>query len=163
MGKREVRIIFVRKRVTVALLILVSTAMLSLIWFLSGKAYSSEKRGPAVQVATLLRADEQPTARTLAALMPLLADVVAFVPWGFLMFLAVDAPKRTESAAASSRFRSYLLTVIAALLFAVAIDLWQYALPTRVTSFGDAIFNAAGALVGAVLAHLRRAVRIRFD
>jgi glycopeptide antibiotics resistance protein len=156
MGKREVRTILVRKRVTVALLVLVSVAMLALIWSLSGRAYSSDKRGPAQQVATILHADEQPTARTLAALMPLLADVVAFIPWGFLAFLAVDAPKR-------SRLRSYLLTVIAALLFAGAIDLWQYLLPTRVTSFGDAIFNAAGALAGAVLAHLRRAVRIRFD
>jgi VanZ family protein len=36
-------------------------------------------------------------------------------------------------------------------------------LPTRVTSFGDTIFNFAGALIGASLGHLRRTVRIRFD
>ena len=48
--------------------------------------------------------------------------------------------------------------------FALALVLWQYALlPTRVTTFGDTIFNLAGALIGASLGHVRRTVRIRFD
>src|ERR1041385_2165572 len=101
MGKREVRVIIVRKRVTVALLILVSVAMLSTIGFLSGKAYSNELRGPAEEFVTLLQY------RSLASVMPLLADVIAFLPWGFLAFVAFDRKGRP-------RFRSYLWTCAAA-------------------------------------------------
>src|SRR6185369_8790594 len=91
----------------------------------------------------------------IAAVMPLLADVIAFLPWGFLAFIALDTKGRR-------RFRSYLLTCAAAVAFALALVLWQYLLPTRVTTFGDTIFNLAGALLGASIGHLRRTVRIQF-
>jgi len=155
MGKREVRVIVIRKRVTVTLLVLVSVAMLSLIGFLSGKAYSSEWRGPAEEVVTLMQFRTAPDSRLIAAVMPLSADVIAFLPWGFLTFMAIDSKERR-------RFRSYLLTCALAVAFALALVLWQYALPTRVTTFGDTIFNLAGALLGAVLGHLRRTVHVRF-
>lgn len=157
MGKREVRVIVIRRRVTAALLILVSVAMLSLIGFLSGKTYSSETRGPAAEVVTLTQFRSVSYARLIAALMPLLADVIAFVPWGFLAFMVLDKKERP-------RFRTYVLTCAAAVAFALGLVLWQYALlATRVTTFGDTIFNFAGALIGATLGHLRRSVRIRFD
>jgi glycopeptide antibiotics resistance protein len=157
MGKREVRVIVIRKRVTAALLILVSVAMLSLIGFLSGKAYSSETRGPAEEVVALIQFRSAPDGRIIAALMPLLADVIAFLPWGFLAFMVLDAKERP-------RFRTYLLTCAAAVAFALGLVLWQYALlETRVTTFGDTIFNLGGALIGASLGHLRRTVHIRFD
>ena len=82
-------------------------------------------------------------------MMPLLADVIAFLPWGFLAFMALDQKGRP-------RFRSYLLTCAGAVLFALLLVLWQYFLPTRVTTFGDTIFNFAGALIGASLGHLRQ-------
>jgi len=155
MGKREVRVIVIRRRVTVALLVLVSAAMLSLIGFLSGKTYSSETHAPAEEIVALMQFRSE--VNLLAAVMPLLADVIAFVPWGFLAFLALDMNGRR-------RFRTYLLTCAAAMAFALALVLWQYALlPTRVTTFGDTIFNVAGALIGASLGHVRRTVRIRFD
>jgi glycopeptide antibiotics resistance protein len=151
MGKREVRVIVIRRRVTVALLVLVSAAMLSLIGFLSGKAYSSEMHAPAEELMALMEL------RSLAAAMPLFADVIAFLPWGFLAFIALDGRE-------TRRFRTYLLTCVAAMLFALALVLWQYALlPTRVTTFGDTIFNLAGALLGAAMGHLRRTVHVRFD
>lgn len=157
MGKREVRVIVIRRRVTVALLVLASAAMLSLIGFLSGKTYSSETHAPAEEIVALLNFRSAPEVHTLAAVMPLLADVIAFVPWGFLAFIALDMKERR-------RFRTYLLTCAAAMAFALALVLWQYALlPTRVTTFGDTIFNLAGALIGAFLGHVRRTVRIRFD
>src|SRR5690242_19961974 len=127
MGKREMRVIVIRRRVTVALLILVSAAMLSLIGFLSGKTYSSETHAPAEELMALVQS------RSLAAAMPLLADVIAFLPWGFLAFMAIDVQGRP-------RVRTYVWTCGAALLFALALVLWQYALlPTRVTTFGDTI------------------------
>ena len=155
MGKREVRVIVIRKRVTVTLLVLVSAAMLSLIGFLSGKAYSSELRGPAEEVVTLMQFRAAPDSRLIAAVMPLFADVIAFLPWGFLAFMAIDSKERR-------RFRSYLLTCALAVAFSLALVVWQYALPTRVTTFGDTIFNLAGALLGAALGHLRRTVHVRF-
>jgi glycopeptide antibiotics resistance protein len=148
-------VIIVRKRVTVALLILVSVAMLSTIGFLSGRTYSSELRGPAEEFVTLLQFRSAPDGHPITAVMPLLADVIAFLPWGFLMFLALDRKGRP-------RFRSYLWTCAAAVAFALALVLWQYLLPTRVTTFGDTIFNLAGALLGASLGHIRRTVRIQF-
>ncbi|HJW92115.1 MAG TPA: VanZ family protein [Thermoanaerobaculia bacterium] len=156
MGKREVRVIVVRKRVTVALLILVSVAMLSLIGFLSGRTYSSELRGPAEELVTLLQVRSPTDTHLIAAGMPLVADVLAFLPWGFLAFVALDTKGRR-------RFRSYLWTCAAAVAFALALVWWQYLLPTRVTTFGDTIFNLAGALIGASLGHLRRTVRIQFS
>jgi len=36
-------------------------------------------------------------------------------------------------------------------------------LPTRVTTISDSIANAAGAFAGAVAAHLRKRVRVRFE
>jgi glycopeptide antibiotics resistance protein len=155
MGKREVRVIVVRKRVTAALLILVSAAMLGTIAFLSGKAYSSEWRGPGEDFMTLMQFRSASGGRLIMSVMPLLADVIAFLPWGFLMFVALDTKGRR-------RFRSYLLTCAAAVAFALALVLWQYLLPTRVTTFGDTIFNLAGALLGASIGHLRRTVRIQF-
>ena len=155
MGKREVRVIVIRRRVTVALLVLVSAVMLSLIGFLSGKTYSSETHAPAEEIVALMQFRSE--VNLLAAVMPLLADVIAFLPWGFLAFIAFDTKERR-------RFRTYLLTCAAAMAFALALVLWQYALlPTRVTTFGDTIFNVAGALIGASLGHVRRTVRIRFD
>jgi glycopeptide antibiotics resistance protein len=156
MGKREVRVIVVRKWMTVTLLVLLSAGMLSLIWFLSGKAYSSEKRGVAEQVAVLLRIDAVSNAGVIAALMPLLADVIAFVPWGFLAFMIVT-PARSSA-------RGYALTCLAAAGFSLAMVLWQeLLLPTRVTTWGDTIFTTAGALAGAGLGHLRRTLRVRFN
>ena len=157
MGKREVRVIVIRRRVTVALLVVVSAAMLSLIGFLSGKTYSSETHAPAEELLALMQSRSGEDVHRLAAAMPLLADVIAFLPWGFLAFMAFDLQGR-------GRFRTYLLTSAAAMLFAIALVLWQYALlPTRVTTFADTIFNLAGALLGASLGHLRRSVRVRFD
>ena len=62
------------------------------------------------------------------------ANVLFFVPWGFLTFIAFDTPKRR-------RARTYLLTFVAAAIFATAMEIWQTFLPTRVTSPVDAIAN----------------------
>ena len=88
--------------------------------------------------------------------MPVIANILLFVPWGFLAFVALDSPQRP-------RRTTYLLTIIGALVVAVALSVWQEFLPTRVTSLPDALANAAGALAGAALGHARKGVRVRFD
>lgn len=158
MGKVQVRIIRVRKWATLALLVVASAALLGLALFLSGKAYSNDKP-PAELIETAVdrwqRGPESFT-RLLATLMPAIANALLLVPWGFLAFLLFDRPGRP-------RTRTYLLTCLAALLFVLAADTWQTFLPTRVTSWFDAIWNVSGALAGAALGHLRKTLRFRFE
>ena|SRR5688500_9480367 len=156
MGKREVRVVVVSKPVTIVLLTLVSAGMIALLYFLSGKAYVRDSHPATEVVMRFLRRDDPPRDAVLAALMPIIANALFFVPWGFLTFIAFDTPKRR-------RFRTYLMTFAAAAVFATALEIWQTFLPTRVTSPIDAIANAAGALLGAIGGHLRKEIHVRFE
>ena len=158
MGKRQVQAIVVRKAVTVALLLAVSAAMAALVWFLSGKAYAAETHPLREMLARLLGSRRGSLSRDalLAFLMPVIGNMLLFVPWGFLAFVAFDSATRP-------RARTYAITITAAAVFALAMLLWQMALPTRVTSLPDTISNCAGALAGAALGHARKSMRVRFD
>jgi VanZ family protein len=155
MGVSQVRTIRVSKRVSSLLLILVSIGIAALIWSLSGRAYA--KHGIGELVARLMEQPKPPSNdRLIAALMPVLADVLLFVPWGFLMFVVVDRPSRRRSI-------SYAITFVTGLLFALVLSAWQLTLPTRVTTYADAVTNAFGALAGAACGHVRKGLRVRFD
>ncbi|HWS71514.1 MAG TPA: VanZ family protein [Thermoanaerobaculia bacterium] len=155
MGRSELRVIRVRKRVSVLLLVLVSAAIAALLWWLSGRAYS--RVGTAELVARLADAPSAVTNdRVIASLMPVVANVLLFVPWGFLLFVVLDGPSRP-------RRRSYALTFACGLLFALGLAAWQLLLPTRVTTFADAFPNGLGALAGAACGHLRKQVHLRFE
>jgi glycopeptide antibiotics resistance protein len=157
MGKREVRMIVVPKWATIALLIAVSAVMAALILYLSGKAYTNGREPLRDLLLRLMqRGGEIPRHAIVASIMPTLANILFFLPWGFLMFLAVDTPSR-------SRGKSYLITVISGALFAIAMEVWQSFLPTRVMGLPDTVANAFGALAGAVAGHLRKRVRVQFD
>jgi glycopeptide antibiotics resistance protein len=155
MGRSEVRVIRVSKRVSGVLLALVSAAIVALLWWLSGRAYS--RLGTAELVARLAESPRSfSNDRVIAALMPVVANMLLFVPWGFLLFVVLDRPTRP-------RRRSYALTLAAALLFAIGLAAWQLLLPTRVTTFADAFPNGLGALAGAAFGHLRKQLHLRFD
>ena len=157
MGKRHVHIIEVPKAVTAALLALTTVAMVSLVYFLSGKAYV----GDAHPVRDLLKRfltgprSVSPDA-ILASLTPAIANILLFIPWGFFAFLAADSSSRP-------RTRTYAITCAAAVVFAFLMYFWQAHLPTRVTALRDTIPHALGALAGAALGHARKTVRVRFD
>jgi glycopeptide antibiotics resistance protein len=156
---RAMHVIHVRKGTTVALLVFTSGVMVAMLYLLSGRAYAAETHPYREIVARILGSSGPgPVSRDalLAFLMPVIANILLFMPWGFLAFLALDSPKR-------SRTSTYSLTVLAAVLFAAAMFVWQQFLPTRVTSPFDTIANAAGALAGAALGHARKAFRVRFD
>src|SRR5687768_5867147 len=140
MGKRHVYVIAVRKPVTFALLVLTMAAMASLLYLLSGKAYAADTHPIREIMAGLLGRERDPVPRdaVLAFLMPVIANNLLFVPWGFLAFVALDSPSRRRSA-------TYAITVVAALVFATAMYVWQLYLPTRVTSLADTMANGAGA------------------
>jgi glycopeptide antibiotics resistance protein len=157
MGKRQVHIIRVRTPVTVVLLVLVSAGMAALIYSLSGRAYAAETHPIREIVARVFGAGGRVSRESmLAFLMPILANVLLFLPWGFLFFLVLDRPQRP-------RKFTYALTLAGAVVFAAAMVLWQETLPTRVTSPPDALANAIGALGGAALGHARKGVHVRFE
>ncbi len=152
MGKREVRLIVVPKLVSIALLGVVTTLMVGVVYLLSGRAYAAESHAFG---ALLMRQPMTPDVR-LAVVMPLVADILFFLPWGFLLFLVLDGSSRP-------RRRSFVIVASAALIFASAIQIWQLALPSRVTTGLDAIAHAIGALGGAALAQMRKDVHVRFE
>ncbi len=158
MGKRHVYVIPVRKPATYALLAIVTAAMATLLFVLSGRAYAAERSPLLDLTARLLGGGAVPVSRdaVLAFLMPVFANILLFVPWGFLAFVALDSPRRP-------RRTTYLLTIFGALIVALLMTAWQERLPTRVTQPSDAFANAAGALAGAALGHARKGVRVRFD
>ena len=153
MGKREVRTVIVPKWVTAVLLVATSAAMIALVSALSGRAYASEPLSVRELVTRIM--DRSPHA-ALVASMPLVANALLFVPWGFFAFLVLDRPGR-------SRSMVYAITIVAGALFAIAISAWQSLLPTRLTTIADSVANIAGTFAGAAAAHLRKRVRVRFD
>jgi VanZ family protein len=157
MGKKQVRVIVIRKWMTIALLALTTAAMMALIYYLSGRAYAPETHTFRDMLMGLFRGTRRPPRDAiLAGLMPVIANTLLFVPWGFLLFLSLDSATRPRRA-------TYLITILAGLLFAAAINVWQQFLPTRVTSYADVAANAAGAFLGAIAGHLRKTVHVQFD
>jgi len=159
MGKPQVHVVRVRKWATITMLVVTSGAMIALLYLLSGKAYAAETHPFREIAARLLGSSSRgPVSRdeVLSFLMPVIANALLFVPFGFLAFLALDRSDR-------SRKSSYAISVLMAVIFAVAMFLWQTFLPTRVTALLDILANAAGALTGAALGHARKAVRVRFE
>jgi VanZ family protein len=158
MGKRQVHVVPVRKPMTVAFLVLVTGLMASLLYFLSGKAYAADAHPVRDLLARALGSGRASVSRgaLLASLMPVFANMLLFLPWGFLAFIALDTPSRP-------RARSYAIISVAALVFAALMYLWQQYLPTRVTNPADTIANVLGALAGAFIGQVRKDVRVRFD
>ena len=158
MGKSQVRVVVVRKWMTAALLVLTMAAMAALLYALSGKAYAADTHPVRDMLARLLGSGREAVPRDalLAILMPIIANILLFVPLGFFTFLALDVPSRPRKV-------TYFMTVVTAIVFATALYLWQQILPTRVTALADTVANGVGALAGAALGHTRKGVRIRFD
>jgi len=158
MGKRQVHVVTVRKPVTFAALVLVTASLATLVYALSGKAYAADTDPMREILARLLGSGRGPVSRSalLAFLMPITANVLLFVPWGFLAFVALDRPSRP-------RRTTYGIVFASAFIVAAALNIWQQFLPTRVTSLPDSVANAVGALAGAALGQARKDMRVRFD
>lgn len=158
MAPRELHVVRVPRRVTVLLLLLVSAVMVAFIWFLSGKAVYREESSPLHLVRVLLHYDRTGAGRAtvLASAAPAIAAALLFLPWGALAFLALDRAER-------GRVTTYGLTLALGVTFALGLSAWQEWLPTRITGWLDVVWNAVGTLAGAVLGHLRKRVRIRFE
>lgn len=156
-GRETVRTVTVPRAVTIILLIALSIGMACLIAALSGRAYAGVRLTVPELVRLVHRYDAGAVTNDalLATAAPGIADILFFMPWGGLAFLAFDGGEH-------HRPRTYLLTLAVGVTFALGLVAWQTRLPTRVTGWDDAGWNAAGCLTGAVAGHLRKRLRIRF-
>ena len=158
MGKAEIKTVIVPRWVTVALLVVISALIALTVYWLSGRARMHDRLGLSDLLALVRRYDSGSigSAAVLATFAPAVADVLLFIPWGAIAFLAFDRGERRRAA-------TYALTVGVGVAFALALIAWQNRLPTRVTGWYDALWNSAGCAAGAVLGDLRKRVRIRFQ
>jgi glycopeptide antibiotics resistance protein len=159
MGKPSIRTVTVNRRTTVLLLILATILIATLTLWISGKSYEKVDPVPFREIRVIaerLQAGPVPMNVFVALVMPAVLNALLFIPWGFLMFLALDRPERPTH-------QSYLLALLFGLAFSFSVEAAQYFLPTRVTDINDVIWNGAGVMVGAIFGHLRKRVRIAFE
>lgn len=159
MARRTERLVVVGKKTTATLLLAVTLAIVGVTLWVSGKAYAKVDAVPFRDFRVLTsRMSEGPVPMptVIALITPLIFNMLLFLPWGFLMFVLIESPRRPTS-------QAYLLTFLFAMAFSFGVEAWQYFLPTRVTDVNDVIGNVSGALVGAILGHLRKRVRISFE
>jgi len=149
----------VPRPVTILLLVCVIVAILALTTWTPGANYSQLDPIPFEDLRHLAhRIARHPVSMRVIALIivPIIGNILLFVPFGFFLFITLYSVDRPT-------VQTYVLTTFAGLTFSCLIEAWQYFLPTRVADINDIIWNSAGALAGAILAHLRMRVRIEFD
>ncbi|MGA7615117.1 MAG: VanZ family protein, partial [Thermoanaerobaculia bacterium] len=151
--------VVIPKKITFLLLVLMTIAIAAITLSLSGKAYAKVDPIPFREIRLLitkLGEHPLPVSVIVALLMPAVANMLLFLPWGFLMFILLDDVERPTN-------QAYLLTLLLAIAFSAIVEASQYFLPTRVTDVNDVIWNGVGALVGAFLGHLRKRIRVSFQ
>jgi glycopeptide antibiotics resistance protein len=153
------REITIRKPLTLVMLVLVTGAIVAITVWMSGKSYSNLDPIPFDDIRYLMRrlAARPISTHILAVLVvPMIANVLLFVPWGFLTFIALYTIERPT-------LQTYVLTVLLGLSFTLGVEGWQYFLPSRVADINDVIWNTTGVFLGALLGHARLRVRFEFD
>jgi len=151
--------IVIRRPITIVLLLVVTVALIVITLWLSGKSYSKIDPIPFEDLRHLAhRIVHRPVSTRIISLIivPIIINILLFVPFGFLLFIALYTIERPT-------VQTYVLTFFAGLTFSCAIEAWQYFLPDRVADINDIIWNSVGVLAGAVLAHFRMRLRFEFD
>src|SRR5471032_1272452 len=153
------RMIIIRRPFTVLLLLLVTAGIIVVTLSISGKSYAKVDPIPFEGVRHLwARLHHRSTSTWLIAMvvMPIVGNILLFLPFGFLLFLSLHSDDRPM-------IQTYVLTILIGFSFSCAVEAYQYFLPTRVADINDIIWNTAGTLVGTVLGHLRTRVRFEFE
>jgi glycopeptide antibiotics resistance protein len=153
------REVVIKRPVTILLLIVVTLSIIAITVWMAGKSYENFDPIPFDDVRYLIRrvADRPISTHILAVLVvPMIANVLLFLPWGFLTFIALYTVDRPT-------LQTYVLTILLGFSFSLGIEGWQYFLPSRVADINDVIWNTTGAVLGAFLGHLRLRVRFEFQ
>jgi glycopeptide antibiotics resistance protein len=151
------RDITIRKPVTFLILGIVTFAIISITVWMSGKSYANLDPIPFDDIRYLARRlGQRPISTHILAVIvvPMVANVLLFVPWGFLLFITLYTIERPT-------LQTYVLTILLGFSFSLIIEGWQYFLPSRVADVNDVIWNTSGTVLGALLGHAR--LRVRFD
>lgn len=151
--------VVIRKPVTWLLLIVVSIAIVAVTLLTAGHSYSKMDPVPFEEIRTLAeRLETRPISTNIIAIIvvPIIGNVLLFVPWGFFLFIALYSVERPT-------VQTYVLTTLLGLSFTMAIEAWQYFLPSRVADINDIIWNTLGAVLGGILGHMRLRVRVEFE
>ena len=153
------REVIIRKPLTVLLLAITTLAIVGVTIWLSGKSYENFEPIPFDDLRYLARrlAARPISTHMLAVIVvPMIANVLLFVPWGFFAFITLYTVDRPT-------MQTYVLTILLGFSFTLGIEAWQYFLPSRVADINDVIWNTSGTILGALLGHARLRVRFEFE
>ena len=120
----------VARWLTILILLAITGAIISLTVWSSGKSYTKVDPLPFDDLRHIIhRAARKPVSTDILAviIVPIIGNILLFVPWGFLMFITLYTVDRPT-------VQTYVLTILLGFTFSVAIEAWQYFLPTRVSS-----------------------------
>jgi len=151
--------VVIRKPVTILLLLIATVAIIGVTIWTSGKSYSKVDPIPFEEIRHLIRrVEHRPVSTQIMAVIvvPIIANVLMFVPWGFFTFIAFYTNDRPT-------VQTYVLTILLGLSLTLGIEAWQYFLPSRVADVNDVIWNTVGTIAGAMLGHMRLRVRFEFS
>ena len=152
------RSIVVHRYVTIVLLLVVTIVITSITIFSSGRSYTKVEPLPFDELRHLAQVTaHKPVSTQIVAviIVPIIGNILLFVPWGFLMFISLYSIDRPT-------VQTYILTILIGFTLTIAIEAWQYFLPSRVADINDVIWNTAGTVLGAILGHMRLRVRFEF-
>jgi glycopeptide antibiotics resistance protein len=153
------REVLIKKPLTVVLLLVTTLAIVSITVWMAGKSYENFDPIPFDDLRYLAkRLAQRPISTHILAVIvvPMIANVLLFVPWGFLMFITLYTVNRPT-------LQTYVLTILLGFSFTLGIEAWQYFLPSRVADINDVIWNTSGTVLGAILGHARLRVRLDFE
>ncbi|HYO74870.1 MAG TPA: VanZ family protein [Thermoanaerobaculia bacterium] len=153
------REVLIKKPVTILLLLVSTLAIVTITVWMAGKSYENFDPIPFDDVRYIARRlGARPISTHILAVLivPMIANVAMFLPWGFLMFITLYTVNRPT-------LQTYVLTILLGFSFSLGIEGWQYFLPSRVADINDVIWNTTGAILGAFLGHLRLRVRFEFQ
>jgi glycopeptide antibiotics resistance protein len=149
----------VRKWTTVLLLMATTVAIIAITVWMAGRSYENFEPIPFDDLRYLARRlAERPISTHILAVIvvPMIANVLLFVPWGFFAFITFYTLDRPT-------LQTYVLTILLGFSFTLAVEAWQYFLPSRVADINDVIWNTCGTIAGALLGHARLRVRFEFE
>lgn len=152
------REVTIRKPYTFLMLLIATAAIAAITVWMSGRSYSNLDPIPFDDIRYLAkRLAERPISTHILAVLvvPMIANVLLFVPWGFFTFITLYTVERPT-------LQTYVLTILLGFSFSLCIEGWQYFLPSRVADVNDVIWNTTGAVAGAFLGHARLRVRFEF-
>lgn len=83
-------------------------------------------------------------------------NLLLFAPWAFLAWKFLDGADR-------STLRTHVDVLLFGVLLSVGVEAVQLFLPTRAADVNDVLWNVLGTVVGALLAHVGRDLRLDWE